>query len=79
MAKHQTFSKKEKALGELILGIIALLMGLMWEIKVLRYYNIGNANLTTKIQFTFPLLYGIRLIIGGIVLIISGYRKIKKS
>ena len=79
MAKYQIFSKKEKALGELIVGIIALLIGLMWEIRVIRYYNIENANLITNIQFTFPLLYGIGLIIGGVVLIIYGYKKIKKA
>lgn len=72
---YHIFSKKEKSLGKLISGIIFLLIGLMWEIRVLRIYDIGNANLISNIQFSFPLLYGLGLILGGIVLIISSYKK----
>ncbi len=74
MGNH-IFSKKEKRLGKLAIGIIALVIGIMWEIRVIRIYNLGDVNLITNIQFTFPLLYGLGLIIGGIIVILYSYKK----
>ena len=77
MVRKKVFTKRETGLGQLILGIIVFVIGLMWSIWVIKHYEI-ESNVIAKIQISFPLFYGIGLIIGGIVLIITGFKKLKR-
>lgn len=69
------FTKKEIAIGELIFGIIVIILGLLWGTRVINSYDFANSGLLPTFPFFFPLIYSLGLIIGGIVLILKGKKK----
>ncbi len=72
------FTEREVAIGKLVFGIIVILIGLMWGIRVINSYDFVISGLLPTFPFFFPLIYSFGLIIGGIVLIVHGVRKMKK-
>jgi len=76
MFPENIFSKNEVRLGSLISGIVFFLLGLWWSIGIIFDYDLG-LGIMYNVQISFPLLYGIGLIIGGVVLMIIGFKKLK--